>query len=141
MSFDNSNSENYFSNIYNLIENRNFTLAENLLNSVSIKNDKYYYFYSILLETKAWFDTALIYLNKAISINPDNPIYNDRLMQLSRRHRRYSDNYYGGYRRNRGCACCCCDDCCCDCGNFSCCDLICLDQCCECMGGDLIDCI
>ena len=142
MNFEGCINENYFSNIYTLIENKNFISAENLLNNLSNKDDKYYYFYSLLFEKKAWFDTSLNFLNKAISINPNNSLYKDRLLEMSRRHHRYSDNYYnGGYRRHRGCSCCCCDDCCCDCGNFSCCDLICLDQCCECMGGDLIDCI
>ena len=132
---------NSFTTINNLINKREFSSAESLLNSYIDKNADYHYLYSLLLEKKAWFEESLNHLKKAIYLSPNNALYKESLINLLSRHRHYSDDYYNnGYRkRSRGCACCC-DDCC-DCGNFSCCDLICLDQCCECMGGDLIDCI
>lgn len=136
-------NSNSFTIINNLINKRDFSSAERLLDSYIDKNADYHYLYSLLLEKKAWFDEALNHLKIAVSLSPNNTLYKESLITLMSRHRRYSDDYYNsGYRRrNRGCACCCCCDDCCDCGNFSCCDLICLDQCCECMGGDLIDCI
>ena len=136
-------NNNSFTTINNLINKRDFSSAENLLNSYIDKNADYHYLYSNKIEKKAWFDEALNHLKIAVSLSPNNTLYKESLITLMSRHRRYSDDYYNsGYRRrNRGCACCCCCDDCCDCGNFSCCDLICLDQCCECMGGDLIDCI
>ena len=128
-------NNNSFTTINNLINKRDFSSAENLLNSYIDKNADYHYLYSLLLEKKAWFDEALNHLKIAVSLSPNNTLYKESLITLMSRHRRYSDDYYNsGYRRrNRGCACCCCCD--------DCCDLICLDQCCECMGGDLIDCI
>ena len=136
-------NSNSFTIINNLINKRDFSSAERLLDSYIDKNADYHYLYSLLLEKKAWFDEALNHLKIAVSLSPNNTLYKESLITLMSRHRRYSDDYYNsGYRRrNRGCACCCCCDDCCDCGNFSCCDLICLDQCCECMGGDLIECI
>ena len=136
-------NNNSFTTINNLINKRDFSSAENLLNSYIDKNADYHYLYSHKIKKKAWFDEALNHLKIAVSLSPNNTLYKESLITLMSRHRRYSDDYYNsGYRRrNRGCACCCCCDDCCDCGNFSCCDLICLDQCCECMGGDLIDCI
>ena len=136
-------NSNSFTIINNLINKRDFSSAERLLDSYIDKNADYHYLYSLLLEKKAWFDESLNHLKIAVSLSPNNTLYKESLITLMSRHRRYSDDYYNsGYRRrNRGCACCCCCDDCCDCGNFSCCDLICLDQCCECMGGDLIDCI
>ena len=142
MSFSYSIDKNTYDTIYNLIEERNFSCAQKMLNSFNNKDATYHYLYGLLLEKKAWFDESLNHFKLAVSLSPDNNSYKESLISLMSRHRRYSDDYYNsGYRRrSHGCSCCCCDDCC-SCGNFSCCDLICLDQCCECMGGDLIDCI
>ena len=142
MDITNSMNNNMYTKILSLINEKDLIPAENLLKEANIKTHEYHYLNSLILEKKAWFDTALEELKLAITLAPDNLFYKDSLISLMGRHRHYSDDYYDGYRRrNRGCSCCCCDYCCCDCGNFSCCDLICLDQCCECMGGDLIDCI
>ena len=137
------NNEVLFNTINNLVNNINYTEAENILSSIKEKNSDYHYLYGLILKKKAWFDESLYHLKKAVNLSPSNELYKNELISLMRRHRHYADDYYNnGYRRrNRGCACCCCDDCCCDCGNFSCCDLICMDKCCECIGGDLISCI
>lgn len=129
--------------IKNLILDKEYDKAENLLKNSDTNTSEYHYLYGILLQKKSWFESALSHMKLAVKLSPENSVYTDSLISLMGRHRRYSDDYYdSGYRRrNRGSSCCCCCDDCCDCGNFSCCDLICLDQCCECMGGDLIDCI
>lgn len=126
-----------------LINNNNFVDAESVLKLNYSDDAHWHYLYSKILLSKHWFDSALNHLKKACTLAPNSSQYKDELVNLIRRNKRYTNDYYSsGYRQhnNRGCSCYCCDDCCCDC-NFSCCDLICLDTCCECMGGDLIDCI
>ena len=100
---------NSFTTINNLINKREFSSAESLLNSYIDKNADYHYLYSLLLEKKAWFEESLNHLKKAIYLSPNNALYKERLINLLSRHRHYSDDYYNnGYRkRSRGCACCC----------------------------------
>lgn len=128
-----------YEEVYKLISNQDYKKAEYILTNSSLKNDKWHFLYSKILMHKAWFDSAKSHLEKAIALNPTNPVYQKHLAKLMARPRHYSDPYYNGrrYRRRGGCCCCCLDDCC----DISCLDLICLDTCCECMGGDLISCI
>lgn len=129
-----------YEQVHTLIRDKNFLEAEKQLNTINQREDHWHFLYSILLTQKAWFESAKVHLEKAISMNPNQPMYQKSLARLMSRSHHYSNDYYNSprYRRRSGCCCCCCDDCCCD---FSCCDLICLDSCCECMGGDLISCI
>lgn len=129
-----------YNEISHLISNRNYLLAENKLSKISTHDDKWHYFYSLILIQKLWFDSAKNHLEQAIALNPTKLAYQKTLAKFMGRHRSYSNDYYNSphYRRRSGCCCCCCDDCCCE---VSCCDLICADTCCECMGGDLISCI
>lgn len=124
--------------IRTLIEQKNYTLAENKLNAMTSDDAHWHFLYSFVMLHKAWFDSAKAHLEKAVALAPDYTEYTETLAKFMRRSRNYSDPYYNTphYRRRRGC-CCCCDGCC----EFDCCDLICLDTCCECMGGDLISCI
>lgn len=127
--------------IRTLIEQKDYTLAENKLKAMTSNADdaEWHFLYSFVMLHKAWFDSAKAHLEKAIILAPEHMEYSEFLAKLIHRNRNYSDPYYNTphYRRRSGC-CCCCDDCCCQ---FDCCDLICLDSCCECMGGDLISCI
>lgn len=135
-----------YKEISELIHSQNYTKAENKLIKLNTKDDKWHYFYSLILFQKSWFDSAKKHLEIALTLNPTNKIYKKTLAKFMGRPHTYSDDYYNSphYRRRSGC-CCCCDDCCCccddDCCHISCCDLICADTCCECMGGDLISCI
>ena len=143
MLMENSNNL-YFAEVSDLLDSNNLSLAEYRLNLLKDNSALWHYLYGILLLKKAWYDSSLEELKLAISMDPSNILFKESYLNLIRRNRHYSDDYYyGGYKRHsRGCSCCdccgCCD--CCDC-NLSCCDLICLDQCCECMGGDFIECI
>lgn len=129
-----------FDDVQELINQKNYRIAEEKLNAIPLKNGEWHFLYSVILVARAWFDSAKEHLEQAVHLDPLNQTYQEALAKLSHRHQHYSDDYYREpYRRRHNSCCCCCD--CCDCGNFSCCDLICLDSCCECMGGDLIDCI
>ncbi|WP_070000649.1 molecular chaperone DnaJ [Cellulosilyticum sp. I15G10I2] len=130
----------FYEEIRLLIKKGKLTFAEAKLNTLTTKTDQWHYLYSLLLIHKTWFDSARDHLQIALSMAPDNAVYQEALTQLMGRYHPYSNDYYRSpySHRRRGCCCCCCDDCCC---HFSCCDLICLDSCCECMGGDLIECI
>lgn len=124
-----------FEEIQTLISNNDLVTAENNLNTFSEKTARWHYLYSLIALKKSWFDSAISHLETAISLAPDETLYEETKTALMRRHHDYSDDYYHRpRRRRRDCdfCCCCCDDCC---------DLICLDTCCECMGGDLIECI
>lgn len=130
-----------FEEIQTLISNNDLVTAENSLNTLNEKSAKWHYLYSLIALKKSWFDSALSHLETAISLAPNEALYEETKAALISRHHGYSDDYYHRPRRRRNdcaCCCCCCDDCCCE---FDCCDLICLDTCCECMGGDLIECI
>lgn len=128
-----------YNTVCTLFNEKQYSKAENLLDTIETKDARWHYLYGQLMMQKAWFDAAKTHFEKAIALNPDSKRYTDALVQLMGRSRHYSHDYYDRrpYRRRSGC-CCCCDDCCCE---FDCCDLICMDTCCECMGGDLIECI
>lgn len=128
---------NPYEEIEGLFTNENFEDAEHRLKLIKNKTAYWYFLYSKILIHKAWFDTAKSYLEKAISMDPNNAVNNKALIEFMARNDQYHNRYNNSRRRRRSLDCCCCDDCC----EFSCCDLICLDTCCECMGGDLIDCI
>ena len=87
-------NSNSFTIINNLINKRDFSSAERLLDSYIDKNADYHYLYSLLLEKKAWFDESLNHLKIAVSLSPNNTLYKEKLITLMSRHRHYSDNYY-----------------------------------------------
>jgi hypothetical protein len=108
--------------------------------SSALNDAKWHYEHSLELFEKAWFDSAITHLDKAISLDPSCSLYKEVRAQFMARYNPYRDPYYNTprYRRRGCCPCCCCGgDSTCDC----CCQLFCLDSCCECMGGDLITCI
>lgn len=127
-----------YNEISALISNKHFDLAEQKLNGLSNRDDKWHYLYSLILIQKSWFESAKEHLHQAISMNPENQLYRKNLAKLMGYGRHYSSSYHHRPHYRRRSSCCCCGDCC---GDISCCDLICADTCCECMGGDLISCI
>lgn len=71
---------------------------------------------------------GLQFVQRAVSMEPQNVEYQSFLNQIMNMQRNYNQNayYYGGGSRNSSADCCT--------------QLICADCCCECMGGDLISC-
>lgn len=129
-----------YEHITHLLHTKQYTQAEQLLNTLTTKNATWHYLYGQLMLKKSWFDTAREHFEQAVRLQPDASLYKDTLIKLMGRGPYYNQDYYNRrpYRRRSGCCCCCCCD---DCCQVSCCDLICLDCCCEAMGGDLISCI
>lgn len=120
-----------------LADNGKCIEAEKAILSYNSHSAEWNYVYSLILQKKGWFDSALNHLIAAINLDPNNKLYAENLEILESRHHNYSNNYYRTTRHHRHSSCCCC---CCDCDDCDCCmKLWCADSCCECMGGDLID--
>ena len=125
--YSNSNF-NDFQEVRRLIQSRNFSYAEQKLNSISNRNAEWHYLYGVVLYNKSWFDSALEHINTAVSMDPNNFEYRQTLNSLRQRGNGFSNPYYRTTRMNNNDACDCCIN------------LWCLDSLCECMGGDIISC-
>lgn len=117
-----------FQEIRRLIQSRNFTAAENNLNSISNRNAEWHYLYGAVMLNKGWYDAALEHMNTAVNMDPNNFEYRQGLNSLKQRTNSYSNPYYRTTNRGGADACDCCLN------------LWCLDTLCECTGGDLIGC-
>ncbi|WP_010166842.1 hypothetical protein [Candidatus Epulonipiscium viviparus] len=128
-----------YAQVQDLIKVKKYNQATVMLNGIENRNAVWYYLSSVIAYKKAFFESALENINKAISLDGTNNIYNNFHTKLMSRFSSYSRDYHRTprYRQNNGC--CPCGDC--ECCQLNCCDLICLDSCCECCGGDLISCI
>lgn len=133
-SYSNTNSNysnsnfNEFQEIRRMIQSRNFSYAEQRLNSINNRNAEWNYLYGVVMFNKGWYDSALNHINTAVSMDPNNFEYRQTLNSLRQRGNNFSNHYYRttGFNNNDACDCCI--------------NLWCLDSLCECMGGDLISC-
>lgn len=130
--------------VYNYINSGNYIEALKLLDRVSLRSARWYYYSAVANAGAGNNVRAFDHARQAVNMEPGNPEYTNLLNQLEGQERRYQNNRYGGnygnggyggggfgnggYGRSYGT------------GNL-CCDLWCADSCCECMGGDLIPCI
>lgn len=124
-----SNNFNDFQEIRRMIQSRNFSSAEQRLNSISNRNAEWHFLYGVVMFNKNWYDAAFEHINTAVRMDPNNFEYRQTLNSLNQRSRNFSNPYYRNTRMNNNDACDCCIN------------LWCLDSLCECMGGDLISCI
>ena len=129
----NSNSSNNSganSNIYievrNLINIRNFSVAEAKLNNITDRNAEWYFLYGSVMLGKGWYESARQNIQTAATMDPNNFEYRQALNQLNSRTRGYSQPYRSASNNVDTCDCCM--------------NLWCLDSLCECTGGDLIGC-
>lgn len=131
----------------NLIDNKEFNKAYELLQTITNKCGEWFYLTGVSAINIGNYKEGKKYLKIAVDMEPENKEYDKAISKFSRYRDDYNDRAYRYNRRRRsdldGCCCCCCDDCCCCCGDDCCEDcakLWCLDSCCECCGGDLVDC-
>lgn len=129
------NQQNYqntdMQSVYQLLNNRRYQEAINLLNRMNIKNAQWYYLSAVANAGVGNNIMAQQYASQAVNMEPNNLQYRQFLNQLSWNTQRYQTNPYGsGYGNSSPCGS----------GNM-CCDLWMADTLCECMGGDLCSCM
>lgn len=122
-----------YQNVCNYINFRQYRNALNALNAIPNRDGRWYYLSAIANAGLGNNFQANNDINRAVSMEPNNPEYRNFMNQLMMNNQRYQNNYNYGGASNRGSS---------DCGtgNF-CCDLWIMDTCCECMGGDLCNCM
>lgn len=127
-----SNSHTTFPRVRELINNKNFSEAEIILDAVS-QNERtaeWYYLKGVLQTERSWFFDAQKSFETAYNMDPDNNEYRDALYYIKNKSNNfYSNGGYGKYNQsknnNSGCSGCdicmglLCADCLCDC--FRCC--------------------
>lgn len=119
---------NDFNTVRQYINLRRYTEADNILNSMSIKNAQWHYLKGCVALGKGWYSQARSYFQNAVDLEPSNFEYQSALNRMNTQNTEYRNFGYGqGYNRNTDA---------CDCCNM----LICSDCLCECLGGDLISC-
>lgn len=129
-SYSNTSSNSSFNlqEIRRYINNRNFTAAEQSLNSISNRNAEWHFLYGAVMLNKGWYDSAYEHVSTATRMDPNNFEYRQVLNSLNQRTTNYSNPYYRTTRGGSQDPCDCCLQ------------LWCLDSLCECFGGDIISC-
>lgn len=134
-----SNDGEYdFSIVRQYIRNRNIRQAENILDSIKVRNAEWNFLKGVCLVSKGRHGEGMTYVRNASDMEPGNTEYASYLNQAQNGGNNFRRNSSSGgnYQRNvhnynnggTGQALNCCVN------------LICADCCCECMGGDLIAC-
>lgn len=108
----------------NYINARRYHEALNVLNGISNRTAKWYYYSAAANYGMGNNLVAMQHAEQAANMEPGNPEYANLLNQMRWRGQRYQTTGYGYGRPTFGT------------GNL-CCDLWCADTLCECMGGDL----
>ena len=116
-----------FVQVRQMINSRNFSGAEIILNSINNRNAEWHFLYCAVMLNKGWYDSALDHITTAVNMDPNNFEYRQGLNSLRQRGTSYANPYYRKTNSNMD-ACDCCIN------------LWCLDSLCECFGGDIISC-
>ena len=126
-----SSCSSSYADIRNLVNQRRYTQAEELLNGIpsSTRTAEWYYLKGVVLYQRGWLEEANRHFQQAASMDPANAEYQAAA-------NRSSANRNGQYTTSDSLPVGCCSSESCDC----CTSLLCADCCCECMGGDLIPC-
>ena len=135
---DNYNNNGYsngesgeMAEVYNLLGRRAYSQALSLLDSMSNRNAKWYYYSAIAQVGLGNNLRGMEYARMAVSMEPNNIEYQNLVNRLSFQGNRYGEvrNVYRGGRSGF-------DD-----ASDLCCKLWLADSLCECMGGDLCSCM
>lgn len=125
--YSNTDGGTEFQKVRMLINSGRIIEAENLLNSIQVRDAQWHFLMGMVMKKKGWYDMAYQHFERAASQDPSNMEY-----RMARDNMGFSGMQYrnvgnmGGY-----------NDSCCD----GCQTLICADCCCEMCGGNLIPCI
>ncbi len=125
-----SNNSQMVYQIKMLIQNGNFTQAQQMLDSIQVRDASWYYLQGLLFLRRGWYDRANVLLQRAVEMEPANMEYRDALSRVNNQYHGYRQNPHfnrSGYRQG--------PDMCSVCTT-----LWCADSLCECCGGDLIGC-
>lgn len=123
-----SNTSYEFQEVRKYVNSRNYSAAEQILNSIANRNAEWHFLYGVILLNKGWYDSAYEHVSTAARMEPNNFEYRQVLNSLNQRASNYSNPYYRTTNRNSQDPCDCCMQ------------LWCLDSICECFGGDIISC-
>lgn len=122
------------------IRAKNYNEAQTLLDSVTERDAEWHFLQSVIYYKKGWVTESKLQLERAVSLEPNNPKYKtelDKMNGVGAQQQQHHHSYHYGqpgaersysYDRPRASTCDCCSTLCA------------LDCCCECMGGDLIPC-
>ncbi len=123
-----SSGSEYFQQVRMHINTGNIAMAENMLNTSSVRPAEWYYLKGLVFLRRGWFGEALTHIQTAANMEPSNMEYKEALSRIQMSGNAYRGAAYGrGYNQNMDlCSVCQC--------------LWCSDCCCECAGGDLINC-
>ena len=117
--------------VYNLLNNRAYSQALRILEGMSNRNARWYYFSAIAQVGLGNTMRGIEYARTAAAMEPGNVDYQNLLNQLNWQSQRYT-GVRNNYRRGRSGL----DD-----ATNMLCNLWCADTLCECMGGDLCSCM
>lgn len=120
-----------FSRVRSYIQQNNLGAAQQILDSMSIRNAEWYYLYGVIYFRQNWHDKAAQCFETAYRMEPNNVEYRNAynsVFSMGGTFRRGSRQYSNGGGAS-GCS-----------GCDVCSGLLCADCCCEAMGGDLIRC-
>lgn len=122
-----------YSEIRQLIQSKNITKADDMLNSIpnEQRNAEWYFLKGSVCYTRGWLDEAFNNFTTASNMEPSNQEYAAARNQMNTMRRGSMSGGQPYYNNQRGSGCSSCDICQ---------GLICADCCCECAGGDLISC-
>lgn len=116
----------FFYNVRVNINNGNYKVAEDMLNTRVVKNAEWYFLKGLIFLRKGWQDEAFTHLQTAVNMDPTNIEYRTTLSRINTAYAQRRQPEYGRTGNMDMCSMCQC--------------LLCSDCCCECMGGDLIPC-
>ena len=127
--YNHSNSYSNFPKVRELINNKRFSEAEIMLDSISSneRSAEWYYLKGVLLSERGWFFDAQKHFETAYNLDPSNNEYRDAFNYIKNKSNTFYSN--GGYNNHKqsdpgctGCDICAgllCADCLCEC--FRCC--------------------
>ncbi len=122
-----SNGNSEFMKVRMLINSGRIVEAENILNSIQVRNAEWHFLMGMVMKKKGWYDMAYQHFERATTQDPSNMEY-----RMARDNMGYSGMQYRNVGNMEGYGGTCCDGCQ---------TLICADCCCEMCGGNLIPCI
>ncbi|MEG0296073.1 MAG: DnaJ domain-containing protein [Clostridium sp.] len=85
---------NVYTEVRNLLQQRNFIAAETKLNLIyNPNNAEWNFLHGFVLIQKGWYDAGLQEINTAYDMNPDNPEYIDTIYKLRQQANNFKSRY------------------------------------------------
>ncbi|KAJ50441.1 curved DNA-binding protein CbpA [Clostridium tetanomorphum] len=110
------------------IQNGNFSIAEEKLSRISIRNAEWNFLMGLINLRKGWYDASYNYIKTACNMDPNNMEYREAFNRINNTNNSYRQPYHNSRHGSDNDICSVCAT------------LYCMDCCCECCGGDFISC-